>query len=144
MKIVRLPMRLEDCPVKTTADVISGKWKALVLYYLKDGPIRFGQLKRLTQGASHKVLTEQLRELEMDGVVQRVETLGKTLKVEYSLSEYGQTLAPILSLMAKWGADFKNRNAQASADAASAQATELNQSIAQSASSSVYELKRKR
>lgn len=113
MKIVRRPMRLEDCPVKTTADVISGKWKTLVLYYLKDGPIRFGQLRRLTQGATHKVLTEQLRELENDGIVTRIETPGKTLKVEYSLSEYGQTLSPILGLMAKWGEEFKARKVDA-------------------------------
>ncbi|MFZ6769814.1 winged helix-turn-helix transcriptional regulator [Undibacterium sp. Di26W] len=113
MKTVRLPMRLEDCPVKTTTDVIAGKWKTLVLYYLKDGPIRFGQLKRLTQGATHKVLTEQLRELENDGIVTRIETLGKSLKVEYSLSEYGQTLAPILGLMATWGTEFKARHGQA-------------------------------
>ncbi|MFZ6653809.1 winged helix-turn-helix transcriptional regulator [Undibacterium sp. TJN19] len=138
MKIVRLPMRLEDCPVKTTADVISGKWKTLVLYYLKDGPIRFGQLKRLTQGASHKVLTEQLRELETDGIITRIETPGKTLKVEYSLSEHGQTLAPILSLMAKWGAEFRNRKAVA--------ATEMDELSAASdkISSKIYELKQKR
>ena len=136
MKIVRLPMRLEDCPVKTTADVISGKWKTLVLYYLKDGPIRFGQLKRLTQGASHKVLTEQLRELETDGIITRIETPGKTLKVEYSLSEQGQTLAPILSLMAKWGTEFRNRNAVAEMEEPAV--------IKDSMPSKIYELKQKR
>ena len=142
MKIIRLPMRLEDCPVKTTTDVISGKWKTLVLYYLKDGPIRFGQLKRLTQGATHKVLTEQLRELEEDGIVTRIETPGKTLKVEYSLSEYGQTLAPILGLMAKWGAGFRERQASQTS-VAEISADAVTDSAATRGASFVHELKRK-
>ncbi len=103
------PMRLEDCTVKTTADVISGKWKTLILYHLKEGPVRFGQLRRLTADASHKVLTEQLRELEEDGIILRTEFPGKPLKVEYTLSEHGLTLKPILAMMADWGAAFRAR-----------------------------------
>lgn len=108
-----IPMRLEDCTVKTTADVISGKWKTLILYHLKDGPVRFGQLKRLIVDASHKVLTEQLRELEDDGIVTRIEFDGKPLKVVYTLSEHGLTLKPILAKMAEWGAAFRTRKKQA-------------------------------
>jgi DNA-binding HxlR family transcriptional regulator len=113
MSKVLKPMRLEDCTVKTTADVISGKWKTLILYHLKEGPIRFGQLKRLIVDASHKVLTEQLRELEDDGIITRVEFDGKPLKVVYTLSEHGLTLKPILAMMAEWGAEFRTRQSQA-------------------------------
>lgn len=109
------PMQLEDCTVKTTADVIAGKWKTLILYHLKEGPVRFGQLRRLLAGASQKVLTEQLRELEEDGVVTRIESEGKPLKVVYSLSEFGLTLKPVLAMMAEWGAAFRARKNQIAA-----------------------------
>lgn len=109
MPTLRQPMRLEDCTVKTTADAISGKWKTLILYHLKDGPVRFGELQRLTADASHKVLAEQLRELETDGIVTRIEHPGKPLKVEYTLSEHGLTLKPILAMMADWGASLRAR-----------------------------------
>lgn len=106
------PMRLEDCTVKTTADVISGRWKTLILYYLKDGPVRFGEMRRLLVDASQKVLTEQLRELEEDGVVVRMEFPGKPLRVEYTLSEHGLQLKPILALMAQWGTAYRERKQQ--------------------------------
>jgi len=113
MPTLRKPMRLEDCTVKTTADVISGKWKTLILYQLKDGPVRFGELQRLIADASHKVLTEQLRELESDAIIARIEYPGKPPKVEYALSAQGLTLKPILAMMAEWGAVFRARKNQA-------------------------------
>jgi DNA-binding HxlR family transcriptional regulator len=113
MPSLRKPMRLEDCTVKATADVISGKWKTLILYQLKDGPVRFGELQRLIADASHKVLTEQLRELESDAIIARLEYPGKPLKVEYTLSAQGLTLKPILAMMAEWGAAFRARKNQA-------------------------------
>jgi len=93
-----------ECPVAATVDVIAGKWKPLILYGLKTGPQRFGALMRGIEGSTHKVLTEQLRQLEQQGIVQRrVDEKEPVLKVEYSLSSYGETLRPILNLMCDWG-----------------------------------------
>lgn len=93
-----------ECPVAATVDVIAGKWKPLILYSLKTGPQRFGSLLRGIEGSTHKVLTEQLRQLEQQGIVHRqVDEKLPVLKVEYSLSSYGETLRPILNLMCDWG-----------------------------------------
>ncbi len=91
-----------NCPVKFTADIISGKWKPLIIHFLKPGPIRYGQLRRRVQGTAHKVLTQQLRELEKDQVVTRTIIAGKVRGVEYQLSRTGKTLIPVLVGMAKW------------------------------------------
>ena len=96
-------MDLADCPVKATVDVIGGKWKTLILYFLKDGPRRYNALRRELKGASHKVLTEQLRQLEKDGIVRRHALAGATPSAEYGLAEYGKTLTPVLDAMANWG-----------------------------------------
>jgi DNA-binding HxlR family transcriptional regulator len=96
-------MDLAECPVKTTVDVIGGKWKTLILYFLKDGPRRYNALRRELKGASHKVLTEQLRQLEKDGIVLRQAIPGTMPSAEYSLAEYGKTLVPVLNAMADWG-----------------------------------------
>lgn len=107
-------MRIEDCPVKTTVDVIGGKWKPVILRHLKDGPRRFGELKRLVVGVRHKVLTEQLRQLESEGILRRTVHAGVILQTEYALTEYGKTLRPILELMADWGLQHKHKNEAAS------------------------------
>jgi DNA-binding HxlR family transcriptional regulator len=96
-------MRIDECPVKATVDVIGGKWKPLILRELKDGPRRFGILRRAISGMRHKVLTEQLKQLEAEGIVSRTEHPGVLPHTEYKLSEYGETLRPILVLMAEWG-----------------------------------------
>lgn len=96
-------MDLNTCPVRVTADVISGKWKPLILYFLKPGAKRYGELRKEVSAPSHKVLTEHLRQLERDGVVSRRVYAQVPPKVEYSLSAYGKTLIPILNLMARWG-----------------------------------------
>jgi DNA-binding HxlR family transcriptional regulator len=106
-------MSIADCPVKATIDVIGGKWKPLILRCLKDGPYRFSGLRRQIDGATQKVLTEQLRELEDDGIVER-RIYGRTppLKVEYSLSRYGETLRPLLVLMCDWGLEHRAREGE--------------------------------
>lgn len=96
-------MRLKDCLVRTTVDVIEGKWKPIILFALKGGPRRYGQLKREVPEAAQKVLTQQLRELEADGILTRKIKTGKTPEVLYSLTSYGRTLMPILAAMADWG-----------------------------------------
>jgi DNA-binding HxlR family transcriptional regulator len=96
-------MDLSTCPVKVTADVVSGKWKTLILVCLKLGPMRYGELHRRVPLPSHKVLTQQLRQLERDGIVTRKVFPAVPPKVEYSLSRYGKTLIPVLESMARWG-----------------------------------------
>ena len=84
-------------------DVIEGKWKPIILFALKGGPRRFGELRREVPEAAQKVLTEQLRELEADGILARKVKAGKTQEVLYSLTSYGRTLMPILRALAEWG-----------------------------------------
>ena len=99
-----------DCPVATTVDIIHGKWKPLILFALKEGPQRFGVLLRAIEGTTHKVLTEQLRQLEQEGIVKRqVKQETPMLKVEYELTSYGQTLRPILNAMCDWGQIHQTR-----------------------------------
>jgi len=92
-----------NCPVKATMDIIGGKWKPIILYYLKDGIKRFGELQRLIPHITKKMLTQQLRELERDKIIERKVFHQVPPKVEYSLSKYGKTLKPVLELMANWG-----------------------------------------
>ena len=100
-------MRLSECNVRVTVDVIEGKWKPIIVNALKQGTLRFGQLRRHVPEATRKVLTEQLRELEEDRITTR-KTFGQRWeRVEYSLTPYGRTLVPVLTLMAKWGATHK-------------------------------------
>lgn len=97
-------MRIEDCPVKAAIDVIGGKWKPLILRELKDGPRRFGELRRAIPGVRHKVLTEQLRQLEDADIVTRRVYGERVIQSEYRLSSYGETLRPALNALAVWGA----------------------------------------
>lgn len=101
-------MRLSECPVRATIDVIEGKWKPIVVNALKAGTLRFGQLRRYVPEATRKVLTEQLRELEQDQIISRNVLGQKWERVEYALTPYGRTLVPVLTLMAKWGRTHKN------------------------------------
>src|SRR5215469_12743847 len=100
-------MRLSECPVRATINVIEGKWKPIIVNALKQGKLRFGQLRRHVPEATRKVLTEQLRELEQDQVIARKSFGQRWERVEYSLTPYGRTLVPVLTLMAKWGKTHK-------------------------------------
>jgi DNA-binding HxlR family transcriptional regulator len=99
----------QPCPVEVTLGVIGGKWKVIILYWLKTGTLRFGELKRRIPRVSERVLAEQLRELERDGVVRREVFPEVPPRVEYSLTDYGQTLRPIAELMAAWGLNHLER-----------------------------------
>ena len=96
-------MDLRSCPVKITADVVSGKWKTLIIVCLKPGSRRYSELRKRISGPSHKVLTQQLRQLERDGILTRTVYASVPPKVEYALSRYGETLIPVLDAMARWG-----------------------------------------
>ncbi|MCH4083430.1 MAG: helix-turn-helix transcriptional regulator [Olsenella sp.] len=92
------------CPVEATMSKIGGKYKAIVLYHLTvDGTLRFSQLQRLIPQATAKMLSQQLRELEADGLVHREVYPVVPPKMEYSLTEFGHTLTPIVTEMCRWG-----------------------------------------
>ncbi|HEY1947904.1 MAG TPA: helix-turn-helix domain-containing protein [Bryobacteraceae bacterium] len=106
-------MRENECPVKLTVDLIGGKWKTLILYYLKRGPQRTGVLQQRIEGVSKKMLTQQLRALERDGLIKRKDYAEVPPRVEYALTPHGETLKPILGLMAAWGARHRVRYTRA-------------------------------
>ncbi len=95
------------CPVEVTLDIIGGKWKCQILWWLRDGTKRFGELKQLMPQITQKILTEQLRELEADGLIQRQVYREKPPRVEYFLTSYGITVRPITDLMCAWGKAHK-------------------------------------
>lgn len=94
------------CPVETTLDLIGGKYKALIIWHLTDRKLRFSELRRLITSATPKMLTQQLRELEAQELVHREVYPVIPPKVEYSLTETGKSLMPILTAMRDWGADY--------------------------------------
>lgn len=98
---------LPECPVATTVQLIGSKWKLLILRNLMARPWRFNELKRSIDGISQKVLTDTLRSLEADGIVSRTVYAEVPLRVEYSLTELGETLRPVLKSMESWGEDYK-------------------------------------
>ncbi len=96
-----------SCPVEVTLGVIGGKWKSVILYHLIKGRvIRFGEFRRLLPKATAQMLTAQLRELEADGVVHRRVYPQVPPKVEYSLTPFGESLAPIIRAMTHWGVAY--------------------------------------
>ncbi len=96
-------MHLFECPVRAALDVIDGKWKPVITYYLMQGTKRFGQLRKLLPDATQKMLTQQLREMERDGIVARRVYQQIPPKVEYSLTKYGRTLRPVMKELCLWG-----------------------------------------
>lgn len=92
------------CPVAYTLSVLGGKWKWLIIYLLFEHNIlRYGELKKHLKGITHKMLSQQLKELDAANLINRKEYQQIPPKVEYSLSEQGKTLLPILNLMCEWG-----------------------------------------
>ena len=94
------------CPVAVTLDLIGGKYKALLLWYLADGRRRFSELRKMISSATPKMLTQQLRELEAQELIHREVFPVVPPKVEYSLTDTGRSLMPILTAMRDWGADY--------------------------------------
>lgn len=92
-----------ECPIEGAMDIIGGKWKGSILYRLSGGTKRFGELQRLLKKITQRTLTQQLRDLERDGMVSRRVYAEVPPRVEYSLTERGRSLEPVLSLLLSWG-----------------------------------------
>lgn len=103
---------LPICPVETTLTLISDKWKVLILRELLTGTKRFGALKKSIAGVSHKVLTAQLRQMEDSGLLVRTVYPEVPPRVEYTLSELGYSLSPVLEAMRSWGETYQARTSR--------------------------------
>ena len=103
-------MELPACPVETTLMLIGDKWKVLILRDLMNGTRRFGELKKSIGTVSQKVLTAQLRDMEVKGLLKRKVYAEVPPRVEYTLTETGYSLKPVLDAMWAWGADYKQKN----------------------------------
>lgn len=101
--------KVDKCPVETALDVLAGKWKILILWYLKSETKRFNELQKLLPRTTQKMLIQKLRELEDDGIIHREVYPIVPPKVEYSLTEYGETLKPIIKQLYLWGEIHKKR-----------------------------------
>ena len=100
---------LPACPVETTLTLISDKWKVLILRDLMLGTKRFGELKKSIGAVSQKVLTAQLREMEASGLLTRTVYPEVPPRVEYTLTELGRSLKPVLDAMRRWGEDYQSK-----------------------------------
>jgi DNA-binding HxlR family transcriptional regulator len=99
---------LPDCPVATTVGLIGNKWKLLILRNILGGPYRFNELKKAIPGISQKVLTDNLRSLENGGIIIRTVFAEVPPRVEYKLSELGDTIRPIIKAMEIWGKSYQD------------------------------------
>lgn len=97
------------CPMTSVMNVIGGKWKVIILFHLRDSTLRFGELKRCIPNITQKMLTQQLRELEEDGLVSRKVYAEVPPKVEYSSTPLSDELRPILDMLCEWGEKQKSQ-----------------------------------
>jgi DNA-binding HxlR family transcriptional regulator len=100
-----MPSMVFNCGLDVALSVIGGKWKPLILYHLANGPRRYGELKRAVGGVSDKMLIQQLKELHVDGVIDRRDYQEVPPKVDYSLTPFGKTLAKALAPLCVWGTE---------------------------------------
>ena len=100
-----------NCPLDATISKIGGKYKAVILYHLKHSTLRYSQIRKLIPSITDKMLAQQLRELESDNLIVRKVYPVVPPRTEYSMSDLGQTLAPILDAMCEWGRQFMQERA---------------------------------
>lgn len=103
---------LPACPVATTVQIIGSKWKLLIMRNLLERPWRFNELKKDLEGISQKVLTDSLRSMEADGIITRTVYPEVPPRVEYALSELGESMRPIMKAMEIWGTEYKKGKCQ--------------------------------
>jgi DNA-binding HxlR family transcriptional regulator len=105
-----MPLKREclytDCPVEAALDLIGGKWRTMIVALLLDNPLRFSELRRSLKGITHRVLAAQLRDLEDCGIVRREVFAEVPARVQYSLTDLGLTLRPLLGELRRWGSDY--------------------------------------
>ena len=106
----RRPNPVGGCPLTAALAAIGGKWKLIIIYWLAESPKHFAGLRQLMPGISQKVLTQQLRELVADGIVHRRPTGALPAPVEYSLTDYGRSLLPLVEQIRLWGRAHLERN----------------------------------
>lgn len=104
---MKLKAELPECPVATTVQLIGNKWKLLIIRNLLARPWRFNELQKSLDGISQKVLTDSLRSMEADGIITRTVFPEVPPRVEYALSELGESMRPILDSMQAWGENYK-------------------------------------
>ncbi|MGO4789230.1 winged helix-turn-helix transcriptional regulator [Paenibacillus sp. 2KB_20] len=102
-------MHQRECPVETLIHVLAGKWKPIILWHLIESKKRFNDLEKLIPDVSQKMLSQHLRDLEWEGIVDRTVYSAILPKVEYSLSEYASTLIPVAEVMCAWGENHNKR-----------------------------------
>ncbi len=95
-----------NCPVEATIKLIGGKYKAVILWHLMNQTLRYSEIHKRVSNATDKMLTQQLREMERDGLISRKVYPVVPPKTEYSLTDFGKTLSPILDAMCNWGNDY--------------------------------------
>jgi len=100
------------CPVETTLQMIGGKYKALILWHLIGGTLRYSELHRRLPHATDKMLAQQLRELEKDGLIHREVFPVVPPRTEYSLTDFGRSIYPILEEMRRWGQEYRDRTGE--------------------------------
>lgn len=101
---------ISDCPITVTLGYIGGKWKTIILYILGDRTLRFGEISTRIPAISRKVLTQQLKELVSDGLINRKKYDETPPRVEYSITEFGKSLKDVLTQMEKWGTDIEKKS----------------------------------
>ena len=106
--MMRTKEELPECPVATTVQMVGSKWKLLIMRNLLERPWRFNELKKSLDGISQKVLTDSLRSMEADGIITRTVYPEVPPRVEYALSELGETMRPIIKTMEEWGLMYKS------------------------------------
>lgn len=100
---MRRQSAVEICPVEITLGIIGGKWKPVILWRLSGGEMRYAALKRAIPGITQRMLTQQLRELEADGILRRTADTHQPPRVTYALTDLGQSLQPVLASLSDWG-----------------------------------------
>ncbi|MBY0122881.1 helix-turn-helix domain-containing protein [Bacillus sp. S/N-304-OC-R1] len=102
--------RYDDCPLTYALNMIGGKWRLPIIWALsKNGTMRYNELKRSIDGITNMMLTQSLKELELDGIINREQFMEIPPRVEYSLTDHGEDLIPSLKTLANWGKNMKNR-----------------------------------
>lgn len=105
--VIKLKGQTYHCAMDVTMDFIGGKWKTIVLWYLRNDKKRFAEIRKLVPQMTERMLSITLKQLEADGlIIRKVQASKPPLKVEYSLSEFGKTLIPLLNAISKWGREL--------------------------------------